>query len=86
MLAADTGLSVADLPQYGLAMTILAIFLTFAWIVYKDVRDRAEACAKEVARLNAIIQESTIPALLESQRALKEAADQLLLLREQRRS
>jgi hypothetical protein len=84
-MRAVEALPVEGLANYGLLGIVLGVLFTFAWIAYKDARDRADKCAAEVARLNMVIQESTIPALLESQRALKEAADQLLLLREQRR-
>lgn len=61
------------LGQLGVAGTILGILLVFGRQVLNRERERADANAAEVARLNLSIQEKYIPSLLDCQRALAES-------------
>lgn len=85
ILGADE-LPLSGLGQLGAVGVILSILFWFSWQVYKRERDRADANAVEVARLNEQMQSKTIPALTEATRALAEANELLIRLSESRRS
>lgn len=68
---------VAALGQYGALGVISMIFLWFGWQVYKRERDRADANAAEVARLNQRIADIYVPNL---EKWLIEAGEQRRLL------
>jgi hypothetical protein len=86
-----TAASTSDPPyltglyQLGAVGVILSIFLWFAWQVYKRERERADASAAEVTRLNQLIQDRYVPSLEESSHALRDSAALLAVLRDQRR-
>jgi len=61
------------LGQLGVAGAILALFLTFGNQVLKRERERADANAAEVNRLNLSIQEKYIPSMISAQEALGES-------------
>lgn len=85
-MAADD-LPLTGLTEYGLAGIILTIFLTFAWVVYKRERDRADTAESEVRRLNGEMHEMTkamIPVLEKANTALNEA-NRALTISEMRR-
>lgn len=90
-LAAASTPAVGDPPfltglyQLGAFGIILSLFLWFAWQVYKRERDRADAAAAEVSRLNQLIQDRYVPSLEESSHALREAAELMAVLRDVRR-
>lgn len=69
LVAADE-LPLSGLGQLGAVGVVLSIFLTFAWVVYKRERDRADANAAEVARLNALIIDRYVPSLERATEAL----------------
>lgn len=75
LLAASDGGDqlLTGLGQLGVAGAILALLLTFGNQVLKRERDRADANASEVSRLNLSIQEKYIPSMISGQEALSES-------------
>lgn len=79
-LAADE-IPLDGLTQLGAVGSILLVFFSFAWQVYKRERDRADECAKEVARLNQLITDRYVPALEESKNTLRDVLALLAVMR-----
>lgn len=65
------------LMQYGALGAIAIVLIIFARTLLRREQDRGDASAAEVIRLNTIMQEKTIPALLQATQAI--AAAQTIL-------
>lgn len=64
---------IEPLLQYGVGGIILAMLIVFARSQVLREQQRADALAAEVNRLNTLMQEKTIPALLGATQALATA-------------
>jgi hypothetical protein len=88
ILAAEDGDLSGTLAQYGslgaLASALVAGQLLVLRYVLGPERARCDRLETEVGRLNAIIQEKTIPALVEATRVVNESMDQLRMLERER--
>lgn len=80
-MTADTPPGVEKLAQYGLLGILCAALLWFAFKAYQREVQRGDQAAAEVARLNAVIQEQALPAVLAATEVVKDYTD---LLRDQR--
>jgi len=69
--------SITGLVQYGAIGIILVLLVTVSRSLIKREQDRADRLDLEVTRLNSLIQEKTIPALLSATQAVQ--ASQALL-------
>lgn len=65
------------LLQYGALGVIAAALFAFARTAYRREVDRADRLEAELARLNGLLQERHIPALLSANQALHDATDAL---------
>lgn len=76
MLAADTTAvpDVSQLFNYGAVGVLAALGAWFARVAYKREAERADRLDAEVIRLNGVIQEKCIPALLAAGAALERSA------------
>lgn len=79
LAAAEGGVDIGGLAQYGVLGIFAILLILFARISYKRETDRSDRAEAEIARLNAWLQEKAIPALLASARANEDSQE---LLRE----
>lgn len=86
MILADAG--TADLTvfaQYGILGVIAAMLIWFAKGAHQRERDRADRLGEENQRLNTILLDRVIPALLAATRAAEESAELLIVLHRERK-
>lgn len=67
----------APLLQYGALGAIAVALFAFARTAYKRETERADRLETELARLNTLLQERHIPALLNANQALHDATEAL---------
>lgn len=79
--AADAPPGVNNLAQYGVLGILGAALLWFAYRAYQREVTRADRLESEVTRLNTVIQEQALPAVLAATEVVK---DYTALLRDQR--
>ena len=70
--------------QYGVLGIITGILILFARGAYQRERDRADRLEEDNKRLNELIADRVIPALLSAARAAEESADMLRTLQRER--
>lgn len=74
-LAAESGgVDLGVLAQYGVLGVFAILLILFARISYKRETDRSDRLEAEVKRLNDLIQEKAIPALMSATGAVEESA------------
>jgi hypothetical protein len=65
----------STLGNYGVVGVMLALFIGFSYRLITRETKRADDNAGEVRRLNELIQDKVIPALVDSASALRESAE-----------
>lgn len=85
-LWAATGSEVesGDLAQYGILGIFTGILIWFAKGAIQRERDRADRLEEETRRLNALMTDKVIPALLSASHAAEESANLLSALQRER--
>jgi gas vesicle protein len=86
LLADDTGTSadVATFAQYGVLGIIAALLIFFAKGAHQRERDRADRLEEENRKLNALILDRVIPALISATRAAEESTELLNAVQRER--
>ncbi len=74
-----------NLLQYGVLGIFTVVMIGLIRVLLKREQERADRLEAEVTRLNGIIQEKTIPALLSATEAVKSSQDFLRQLEYQRK-
>ena len=69
--------------QYGVLGIVVALLIPFARMAYKRETDRADRLESEVLRLNQLLQDRVIPALLAATRAVEQSQELLFHSRRQ---
>lgn len=81
---AAPSLDVTIFAQYGVLGVVAVLLIWFAKGAHQRERDRADRMEEENKRLNAILLDRVIPALLAATRAAEESAELLNVLQRER--
>ena len=76
-IATDAAPDMSILAQYGVLGIFAILLVAFARTSYKRETDRSDRLEAEVSRLNEVIAEKCIPALVTATAALEESAELL---------
>jgi hypothetical protein len=83
-LAAESGVDIALLAQYGVLGIFAAMLVLFARVSYRREVERADRLEEDNRRLNSVVQDKIIPALELARRAVEESGALLLAMQRDR--
>jgi len=79
-------ISITTFAQYGVLGVVAALLIWFAKGAHQRERDRADRMEEENKRLNALILDRVIPALISATRAAEESTELLNAVQRERES